>query len=124
MSAAAGAVAGTATPPAAVTAGPAADPTAAPSGTPGRSLPGSAAPPRLIGCGDDRGVGPDRQRQFGPGRRLRLLCRGLVDRGFGTKDAVDYWLHWSAPPEPDADLDGLPSETVFPDVPLNMPQYY
>ena len=53
-----------------------------------------------------------------------LLCRDLVDRGYGSRDAVDYWFLWGGPAEMDADLDGVPCETVFVDVPLQMPQYY
>jgi hypothetical protein len=53
-----------------------------------------------------------------------LRCADLQTRGYGAKDAVDYWFLWGAPPLMDADLDGVPCETVFSDVERYLPAYY
>jgi hypothetical protein len=51
-------------------------------------------------------------------------CADLSALGLGPKQAVDYWFLWSGPPQMDADLDGIPCETVWPDVARYMPAYY
>jgi hypothetical protein len=53
-----------------------------------------------------------------------LRCADLQALGYGTKDAVDYWFLWGTPPLMDADADGIPCETVFPDVERYLPAYY
>jgi hypothetical protein len=53
-----------------------------------------------------------------------LRCADLQGLGYDAKDAVDYWFLWEAPALMDADLDGIPCETVFSDVARYMPAYY
>jgi hypothetical protein len=53
-----------------------------------------------------------------------MRCADLAALGYGAKDAVDYWFLWGAPPLMDADADGIPCETVFPDVERYLPAYY
>lgn len=43
-----------------------------------------------------------------------LLCRDLMGRGFSYTAAVDYWNHHGQPDRMDADVNGIPCETVFP----------
>jgi hypothetical protein len=42
-----------------------------------------------------------------------LTCRDLADRGADYRTAVAYWLLAGTPDRMDADLDGLPCETVY-----------
>jgi hypothetical protein len=51
-------------------------------------------------------------------------CADLKALELGPKQAVDYWFLWGGPPLMDADLDGVPCETVWPDVQQYMPPYY
>jgi hypothetical protein len=44
-----------------------------------------------------------------------LLCRDLADMGYGFTAAAAYWLAEGAPPRMDADRNGIPCETVFPE---------
>lgn len=44
-----------------------------------------------------------------------LLCRDLANQGFDVYDAVAYYLNWGEPSNMDADGNGVPCETVFPD---------
>jgi hypothetical protein len=53
-----------------------------------------------------------------------LRCADLQALGYSAKDAVDYWFLWGSPPLMDADLNGVPCETVFPDVAEYLPGYY
>ena len=53
-----------------------------------------------------------------------LRCADLQGLGYGAKDAVDYWFLWGAPPLMDADLNGVPCETVFSGVERYLPAYY
>jgi hypothetical protein len=53
-----------------------------------------------------------------------LRCADLQALGYGAKDAVDHWFLCGAPPLMDADADGIPCETVFPDVERYLPAYY
>jgi hypothetical protein len=53
-----------------------------------------------------------------------LRCADLRSLGYGAKDSVDYWFFWNSPPLMDADLDGIPCETVFSDVAQYMPAYW
>jgi hypothetical protein len=53
-----------------------------------------------------------------------LRCADLSAWGFTPKDAVDYWFLWGGPDLMDADLDGTPCETVWPDVGRYMPSNY
>jgi hypothetical protein len=53
-----------------------------------------------------------------------LRCADLKSIGYGAKDSVDYWFYWGSPPLMDADLDGIPCETVFADVARFMPAYW
>lgn len=42
-----------------------------------------------------------------------LMCADLADRGFSYADAVAYWFATGAPDRMDADLNGIPCETVY-----------
>jgi hypothetical protein len=53
-----------------------------------------------------------------------LRCADLQSLGYSAKDAVDYWFLWEAPDLMDADLNGVPCETVFADVERYLPAYY
>jgi hypothetical protein len=53
-----------------------------------------------------------------------LRCADLQTLGFGPKQAVDYWFLHAGPPLMDADLDGIPCETVWSDVDQYMPSNY
>jgi hypothetical protein len=50
-----------------------------------------------------------------------LRCADLAAQGYTAKNAVDYWFLWGAPALMDADSNGIPCETVFPDVARYMP---
>jgi len=63
---------------------------------------GVAPPPEAAPAGGD-GI------ELAPG----LLCRDLADMGFGYYEAVGYWIREGHPDRMDADLNGLPCETVF-----------
>jgi hypothetical protein len=43
-----------------------------------------------------------------------LLCRDLAARGYSYADAVAYWFATGTPDNMDADLNGIPCETVYP----------
>ena len=43
-----------------------------------------------------------------------LFCRDLADMGYSYADAMDYWYADGAPDRMDADVDGIPCETVYP----------
>jgi hypothetical protein len=49
------------------------------------------------------------------GLEAGLLCRDLADMGYGFLTAVPYWLAEGAPNRMDADQNGIPCETVFPE---------
>lgn len=51
-------------------------------------------------------------RALAPG----LFCRDLAAQGFGYPQAVAYWLREGVPERMDADLNGVPCETVYPEV--------
>jgi hypothetical protein len=53
-----------------------------------------------------------------------LRCAELKEIGLGPKQAVDYWFLWGAPALMDADVNGIPCETVWQDVSRYMPSYY
>jgi cytoskeletal protein RodZ len=42
-----------------------------------------------------------------------LFCRDLKARGYGWSDATTYWNYWGQPANMDADLNGIPCETVY-----------
>lgn len=44
-----------------------------------------------------------------------LLCKDLQARGYDVYDAIAYYLYWNNPPNMDADGNGVPCETVYPD---------
>ncbi|MGA9596599.1 MAG: DUF3160 domain-containing protein [Acidimicrobiia bacterium] len=44
-----------------------------------------------------------------------LFCRDLAAMGYGFTEAVAYWLAEGAPDRMDADRNGIPCETVYPD---------
>jgi hypothetical protein len=46
----------------------------------------------------------------GPG----LFCRDLLARGYSYAEAADYWLRHGSPDRMDADVNGIPCETVYP----------
>jgi hypothetical protein len=52
-----------------------------------------------------------------------LRCADLQTLGLGPKQAVDYWFLWGRPPLMDADSNGIPCETVWPDVARYLPNY-
>jgi hypothetical protein len=43
-----------------------------------------------------------------------LFCRDLVSMGYDYEAAVAYWEHEGRPDRMDADVDGIPCETVYP----------
>jgi hypothetical protein len=43
-----------------------------------------------------------------------LFCRDLEARGYSYRAAVDYWYFHGQPDRMDADLNGIPCETVYP----------
>ncbi|MDJ0497814.1 MAG: DUF3160 domain-containing protein [Acidimicrobiia bacterium] len=49
------------------------------------------------------------------GLEAGLFCRDLADMGYGFWMAVPYWLAEGAPDRMDADRNGIPCETVFPE---------
>jgi hypothetical protein len=49
-----------------------------------------------------------------PGLPAGLLCRDLFARGVSYPEAVTYWWDDGAPDRMDADLNGIPCETVYP----------
>jgi hypothetical protein len=53
-----------------------------------------------------------------------LRCADLASRGFGPKQAIDYWFLWNGPSLMDADVDGIPCETVWSNVEQYMPAHY
>ncbi|GAB3300629.1 hypothetical protein GCM10027451_03030 [Geodermatophilus aquaeductus] len=53
-----------------------------------------------------------------------LRCADLAGLGLTPKNAVDYWFFWGSPGLMDADVDGIPCETVWADVAQYMPSYY
>jgi serine protease Do len=69
--------------------------------------------------GGDLGAGvappPEAAPPAGDGVELAsgLLCRDIADMGFGYYEAVGYWIREGHPDRMDADLNGLPCETVF-----------
>lgn len=50
-----------------------------------------------------------------------LRCADLAASGLGPKQAVDYWFFWGAPGIMDADKNGIPCETIWPNVARYMP---
>jgi hypothetical protein len=50
-----------------------------------------------------------------------LRCADLRSLGLGPKQAVDFWFLNGSPPLMDADLDGIPCETVWSDVEQYLP---
>lgn len=53
-----------------------------------------------------------------------LRCADLSTLGLGPKQAVDYWFLWGGPDLMDADRNGIPCETVWPEVVTYMPPTY
>lgn len=43
-----------------------------------------------------------------------LYCRDLYSSGHSYGDALSYWYFWGKPDRMDADLNGIPCETVYP----------
>jgi hypothetical protein len=44
-----------------------------------------------------------------------LFCRDVAAAGFGYSDAVTYWVREGEPDRMDADRNGIPCETVYPE---------
>lgn len=86
---------------AAATASASATPQATTSPTPSATSPAPAAPP-AAGFGDVRDQPPG------------LLCRDLKAKGFSYAAAVTYWGANGQPDRMDADVNGIPCETVYP----------
>ncbi len=42
-----------------------------------------------------------------------LSCKSIKARGYSYADAVTYWEYWGEPDNMDADLNGIPCETVY-----------
>ena len=42
-----------------------------------------------------------------------LYCKDLKALGYNWSDATEYWILWGAPDNMDADLNGIPCETVY-----------
>ena len=53
-----------------------------------------------------------------------LYCRDLRDLGLTAQNAVDYWFFWFSPSNMDADLNGVPCETVWADAGQYLPGWY
>jgi hypothetical protein len=53
-----------------------------------------------------------------------LRCADLDALGLGPKQAIDYWFLSGAPGLMDADLNGIPCETVWPGMARYMPPYW
>jgi hypothetical protein len=53
-----------------------------------------------------------------------LRCADLSTLGLGPKQAVDYWFLWGASDLMDADRNGIPCETVWPEIVSYMPPTY
>ena len=49
------------------------------------------------------------------GLEAGLFCRDLAGMGYGLFEAVAYWMAEGAPDRMDADQNGIPCETVYPD---------
>jgi hypothetical protein len=45
--------------------------------------------------------------------RSGLYCRDLKRLGYSYGDALRYWRYWGEPDNMDADLNGIPCETVY-----------
>ncbi|MGY1744808.1 hypothetical protein [Blastococcus sp. SYSU D00695] len=82
------------------------------------SFPGGAERSCVTWCEDDEPAGrpvPDGDgglASLPPG----LLCQDLAALGLGPADAAAYWFYWAQPDRMDADLDGVPCETVWPEM--------
>jgi hypothetical protein len=48
-----------------------------------------------------------------------LFCRDLFTRGLSYDEAVSYWWQQGGPDRMDADLNGIPCETVYPAYEIN-----
>lgn len=74
---------------------------------PTTAAPATQAPPATAAPGP-RGVGDVLEQPAG------LFCRDLRAIGYSYSAAVDYWRQHGQPDRMDADLDGVPCETVYP----------
>jgi hypothetical protein len=61
------------------------------------------------------GSNPSTQQFNRSGMQSGLFCRDLADMGYGFSTAARYWLAEGAPDRMDADRNGIPCETVFPE---------
>jgi hypothetical protein len=98
--------------------------TAAPATSPiVHDLPGGAVLSCLTNCDDDVDRGDTNASALPPVGSLPggFLCRDLADLGYGPADAVDYWYLWAEPDQMDADLNGIPCETVWPGMDRYLP---
>ena len=43
-----------------------------------------------------------------------LFCRDLESHGYSYGEAVEYWALHGQPDQMDADLNGIPCETIYP----------
>lgn len=100
----------------------------------GSAEPPAEAPPTLAASGKANATAPTEapappppppapapatsEPAAGPGNVLDepagLFCRDLEARGYSYAAAVDYWYDNGQPDQMDADLNGVPCETVFP----------
>jgi Excalibur calcium-binding domain len=45
--------------------------------------------------------------------RRGLYCKDIKRLGYSYPQAVAYWYYWDEPENMDADLDGIPCETIY-----------
>jgi len=63
-------------------------------------------------AGDAALVNPTYNRT---GLETGLFCRDIAAMGYGFSEAVAYWMAEGAPDRMDADRDGIPCETIYPE---------
>ncbi len=61
------------------------------------------------------GAGPSTPTYNRTGLETGLLCRDLAGMGYGFTEAVAYWMAEGATDRMDADRNGIPCETVYPE---------
>jgi hypothetical protein len=79
--------------------------------TTAKQAPSTNAPPKAAPApAPSAAAGPGDVRTLGGG----LFCRDLAAQGYSYAAAVDYWRSQGQPDRMDADLNGIPCETVYP----------
>jgi hypothetical protein len=59
------------------------------------------------------GTGPASARKSVRSLRGGYFCRDLKRMGYSYGEALQYWHYWDEPDQMDADLNGIPCETVY-----------